>query len=91
MRARLHRPARHNEIASTQSSQLNQLLPEYLGALPIDPHPGRPVLYQFNPAGQWIVYSVGSDGKDDGGVFGSYTDTLSKSGYDLDLDINRDW
>ncbi len=71
--------------------ELNQLVPEYLEALPIDPHSGKPVLYQFNPPGQWIIYSVGSDGKDDGGVFGSYTDTLGKSGYDLDLDINRDW
>lgn len=45
---------------------LEQLVPQYLQRVPLDPFNGRPVIYR--PQGtNWLVYSVGPDGVDDGG------------------------
>ncbi len=45
---------------------LDAIVPEFLPALPIDPFSGKPFLYRAEGGG-FIVYSVGPDGKDDGG------------------------
>lgn len=45
---------------------LEQLVPQYLQRIPLDPFNGRPVIYR--PQGtNWLLYSVGPDGVDDGG------------------------
>jgi len=47
-------------------SGLEQLVPSYIQRVPIDPFSDRPVIYR--PQGtDWLVYSVGEDGVDDGG------------------------
>lgn len=47
-------------------SDLDQLVPAYLSAVPLDPFDGKPLrLARHN--GQWIVYSIGQDLTDDGG------------------------
>jgi hypothetical protein len=45
---------------------LERLVPDYLAAVPADPFDGAPLRYQRLTRG-FVVYSVGEDGKDDGG------------------------
>jgi len=45
---------------------LDELLPDYLSKVPQDPFSGRPVIYR-SQGNDWLVYSVGEDGSDDGG------------------------
>ena len=42
-------------------------MPEFLPALPRDLMAGQPLRYRLNPDGSFILYSVGEDGRDDGG------------------------
>lgn len=45
---------------------LEQLVPNYISRVPLDPFSDRPVIYR--PQGtHWLVYSVGEDRVDDGG------------------------
>ncbi len=46
---------------------LGKLRPGYLSALPLDPINGRPLHYRLNTDGTFTLWSVGMDGKDDGG------------------------
>jgi hypothetical protein len=46
--------------------QLDQLVPEFLPEVPQDPFTGEPLRYLIEEDG-YVVYSVGSDGVDDGG------------------------
>ncbi|MBI4027834.1 MAG: hypothetical protein HY360_22810 [Verrucomicrobia bacterium] len=46
--------------------QLNDLVPANLPAVPVDPFDGKPIRYK--PSGKgYVVWSIGNDGKDDGG------------------------
>ncbi len=46
---------------------LKQLVSNYLQRVPMDPFSGRPIIYR--PRGTtWLLYSVGEDGADDGGI-----------------------
>ena len=45
---------------------LSQLVPAYLDGVPEDPFDGRPLRYKKLAEG-YVVYSIGHDGKDDGG------------------------
>jgi hypothetical protein len=49
---------------------LDALVPEFLDAVPDDPFLKQPLLYKVDAA-ELIIYSVGSDGVDDGGVVAS--------------------
>ena len=60
--------------------------PEFLAKVPRDPYSGEPLLLKIEED-KAAVYSTGPDGSDNGGRFGSYTDILSRSGFDFDLDI----
>ena len=51
----------------TFPEELSQLVPDILSEAPIDPFSGKPLIYRRTPSG-FIVYSVGSNGKDDGGI-----------------------
>ena len=45
---------------------LETLLPEYLTEIPVDPFTGKPLVYQIEND-RLLIYSLGSNGKDDGG------------------------
>jgi hypothetical protein len=47
--------------------KLDELVPKFLGALPIDPFSGASLHYRVDAA-EYVVYSVGIDGVDDGGA-----------------------
>jgi hypothetical protein len=46
--------------------QLEELVPQYLAQVPIDPFDGQPIRYRPGPPG-YLLYSVGEDGQDNGG------------------------
>jgi hypothetical protein len=46
---------------------LNSLVPEFLPTVPLDPVDGQPLRYRPNADGTFPLYSVGENGKDDGG------------------------
>jgi len=48
--------------------KLAELTPKYLDKVPDDPFDGKQMKYRLDTDGSWVVYSVGADGKDDGGV-----------------------
>lgn len=47
------------------------LVPGYLAAVPVDPFDGQAMRMKKRPDGSLVIYSVGADGKDDGGVVDS--------------------
>jgi hypothetical protein len=47
-------------------TSLEQLVPQYLQRVPDDPFRAGPVVYQLQKT-NWLLYSVGEDGVDDGG------------------------
>jgi hypothetical protein len=48
-------------------ADLNSLVPEFVFAVPIDPVDGNPLRYRQKADGTFLLYSVGENGKDDGG------------------------
>jgi hypothetical protein len=48
-------------------NKLSELVPTYLDALPADPYDGEPLRYKKLAKG-YVVYSIGEDRKDNGGV-----------------------
>lgn len=46
--------------------RLEELVPKYMGKVPIDPFDGNPLRYKRLEKG-YTIYSIGEDGKDDGG------------------------
>jgi hypothetical protein len=46
---------------------LPSLVPEYLTAVPLDPVDGNPLRYRANADGTFLLYSIGPNGRDDGG------------------------
>jgi len=47
--------------------RLEDLVPRFLPSVPRDPFDGKPLRYQRLPNG-FVVYSVGADGRDNGGL-----------------------
>lgn len=46
---------------------LTTLVPEYLATIPIDPFSDAPLRYRLDSPNEYVLYSVGDDGTDDGG------------------------
>jgi hypothetical protein len=46
---------------------LEELVPEYLEAVPIDPFDDKPIKYKRTEPG-YVLWIVGEDGEDNGGV-----------------------
>jgi hypothetical protein len=46
---------------------LSSLVPEFVLKVPLDPVDGQPLRYRRNADGTFLLYSVGENGKDDGG------------------------
>ncbi|OGD21484.1 MAG: hypothetical protein A2W03_11995 [Candidatus Aminicenantes bacterium RBG_16_63_16] len=63
---------------------LDALAPEFLDKVPVDPFTGQPLVYRVQEDGGVIIYSVGSNEKDDGGR-GTYQITQ------LVMDKDDDW
>jgi hypothetical protein len=64
-------------------AQLEQLIPAYLSRVPLDPFSGRGLIYRASGT-NWLLYSVGPDGVDDGGKPANASrkgDLLSGSGW----------
>jgi hypothetical protein len=59
--------ARFSQKNERPPAALDALVPEFLGTLPRDCMSGQPLCYRRNPDGTFVLYSVGEDGKDDGG------------------------
>jgi hypothetical protein len=53
--------------ADAVPAALSELVPQYLDAVPEDPLTGQPLRYHATPDA-YMVYSVGPDGNDDGGM-----------------------
>lgn len=66
--------------------RLSALVPEFVAAVPTDYLDGQPIKYRLNPNGSFILYSVGEDGKDDGGDM-----TLPEGSKSRDLWMRRDY
>lgn len=64
--------------------KLADLVPEYLAEVPEDLYSGKPLVYRREAAG-YVLYSVGRDGRDNGGQPGPYGYGL-KPGTDMLLD-----
>lgn len=54
---------RHGKLPA----ELDTLVPQFISAVPIDPMSAKPLRYQLNGAESFTLYSVGEDGRDDGG------------------------
>jgi hypothetical protein len=54
---------RHHQFPAT----LDELTSELLKTVPLDPMDGQPLRYRPNVDGTFLLYSVGENGKDDGG------------------------
>jgi len=50
---------------------LNSLVPEFLVSVSLDPVDGKPLRYRLNADGTYLLYSVGDNGVDNGGVPGT--------------------
>jgi hypothetical protein len=46
---------------------LAELVPDFLGVIPLDPFDGWPLRYRLDPDGSFVLYSIGPDRVDDGG------------------------
>ena len=57
---------RYRVAHSNLPNKLDELVTAYFAAVPIDPFDGQPLRYKKLAKG-YVVYSVGEDGKDDGG------------------------
>lgn len=48
-------------------AKLDSLVPEFLAKTPPDPVDGQPLRYRLQPDGNYLLYSIGENGIDDGG------------------------
>lgn len=62
---------KHGKYPST----LSDLVPEFVSSVPRDPVDGKPLRYRLIPDGNFLLYSIGENGKDDGGD-GSSSNTI---------------
>lgn len=67
-------------------SALAALKPEFATEVPRDPIDGKPLRYRLNSDGTYVLYSVGDDGKDDGGDVSAATPSKTTSWLQ-----GRDW
>jgi hypothetical protein len=59
--------ARFRDKQGVLPSTLDELVPRFIDSLPIDPYSGKSLLYLNADANEYVVYSVGNNGLDDGG------------------------
>ena len=76
-----YRLAHQNALPDT----LDQLVPQFLAAVPADPFDAKPLRYAKKSPG-YVIYSIGKDRKDDGG---SARDGERTSSYDVTFAVRR--
>ncbi len=64
---------------------LDELVPEYIREIPIDPYADKPLVYRPN-GDSFILYSVGPDCTDNGGTPKANRQNIMAHGIDWDLD-----
>ena len=69
---------RHRLATGSYPKSLDDLVPRWVPAVPLDPMDGQPLRYRLNADGTFTVYGIGPNQTDDNGVF------ESKQGQDLD-------
>ena len=69
---------RHRLATGPYPKPLDDLVPRWVPAVPLDPMDGQPLRYRLNADGTFALYSVGPNHTDDHGVF------ESQQGQDLD-------
>jgi hypothetical protein len=62
--------ARYQQKHGTPPARLRDLVPEFLNGVPLDCMSGKELCYRLKPGAGFVLYSVGEDGKDDGGDSG---------------------
>jgi hypothetical protein len=62
---------RHRLATGTYPKSLDDLVPRWVPAVPLDPMDGQPLRYRLNADGTFTVYGVGPNHTDDNGVFES--------------------
>jgi type II secretory pathway pseudopilin PulG len=68
---------------------LEDLVPKFLPDLPVDPFDGATLRYRLIEKG-YLIYSVGTDGRDDGGLGKSAEQKLSdKTPFDITFTVER--
>jgi hypothetical protein len=70
---------------------LTELVPEFFSSVPIDPYAGTPLHYHPKADGTYLLYSVGDNGKDDGGDPTNSTSGGSNPNYSWQNLRARDW
>lgn len=73
----------HGEFPTT----LAELAPQYIAVVPVDYMTGEPLHYQRTDDGLFRLWSVGNDGKDDGGVYQLPDKRMGSSAFGPTLDI----
>lgn len=58
---------RHHRRHGRYPGALEDLVPDFLPAVPVDAMDGRPLRYLPEPGGAFVLWSVGEDQRDDGG------------------------
>jgi hypothetical protein len=58
---------RYQLETGTYPVDLNELVPKFMSELPRDPVDGQPIRYRPAEGQSFMLYSIGADGKDDGG------------------------
>lgn len=79
---------RYHDAHGNYPPELAALAPEYLAAPPRDPVDGKPLRYRLQPAGGFLLYSIGVNGVDDGG---DASPAENISGARFSLMKGRDW
>ena len=67
---------------------LDELIPDYLDAVPVDPFDGQALRYKTIDAG-FVVYSVGEDGQDQGGAKRDKSKKYTEDNYDIAFWMER--
>lgn len=65
----------HRRRHGQYPASLSELAPELISRIPLDPFDGQPLRYRIN-AGQPLIYSIGADRVDDGGLLNLATSDL---------------
>jgi hypothetical protein len=68
-------------------AEISALVPDFLVSVPRDPMDGQPLRYKRQDAGDFLLYSVGLDGNDDGGD----PRPPGKAGTTFPWQYGRDW
>ena len=55
------------QLGGEKPASLDELVPRFLDATPIDPWDGKPLRYSAHTNGLLVLYSVGENGRDEGG------------------------